>query len=226
MARAKGVKKQLRGLSVRVKTAKGRKLSSTRWLQRQLNDPYVRSSKLFGYRSRSAWKLAQIDDHFRIFRSACRVLDLGAAPGGWTQVSIERTGNKFPVIAVDITSMEPINGAKVLKLDLQDKKTKDIIRNTCDGGVDVVLSDMASATTGHRETDHLRTLALCEVAVDVALEVLVEGGDLILKVFHGGAEAILLSTLKRSFQKVKHHKPPASRKESPETYLVAKGYLR
>ena len=226
MTRVRGSKKQLRGLSVRVKTAKGRKISSTRWLQRQLNDPYVRSSKLIGYRSRSAWKLVQIDDHFKIFRLGRRVLDLGAAPGGWTQVSIERTGNKFPVIAVDMISIEPISGAHCLKLDLKDKNTKDIIQNSCDSGVDVVLSDMAAATTGHRQTDHLRTLALCEVAVDVALEVLVEGGDLVLKVFHGGAESNLLSTLKKSFQKVKHYKPPASRKESPETYLVAKGYLK
>ena len=226
MARLRSSKKQLRGLSVRVKTAKGRKLSSTRWLQRQLNDPYVRSSKLFGYRSRSAWKLSQIDDHFKIFRLGCRVLDLGAAPGGWTQVSIERTGKKFPVIAVDIIPIEPINGAQCLKLDLKGEKTKDIIQDSCDGGVDVVLSDMAAATTGHRQTDHLRTLALSEIAVDVALGVLVEGGDLVIKVFHGGTEATLLSILKRSFQKVKHYKPPASRKESPETYLVAKGYLR
>ena len=224
MARSKNGRKTSRGLSVKLKTAKGRKISSTRWLQRQLNDPYVRSAKVAGYRSRSAWKLVELDDQFKIFWPGCRILDLGAAPGGWTQVSVEKSGNKGVVLAVDKLSIEPIPGAKCLKLDMTGEGSLKVVKNFCGDKIDIVLSDMAAATTGHRQTDHIRTIALCEIAVEMAKEILVEGGILIVKVFDGGTETSLLTDLKRSFQKVKHYKPPASRKGSPEIYLIAQGF--
>lgn len=215
-----------RGASVRVKSARGRKVSSTRWLQRQLNDPYVADAKRAGYRSRSAWKLCQLDDQLKFLRSGSRILDLGAAPGGWSQVVVERCGRRDAVIAVDILPMDPITGAKILQLDMTDVGSTEIILKEADGKVDVVLSDMAAATTGHRQTDHIRTMALCEIAADVARDILVVGGMMIVKVFQGGAEGQLLSDLKQSFEKVRHVKPPASRKESPETYLVAEGFRK
>ena len=213
-----------RGASVRVKSARGRKVSSTRWLQRQLNDPYVAEAKRAGYRSRSAWKLCQLDDQLKFLRSGSRILDLGAAPGGWTQVIIERSGRRDAVIAVDILPMDPITGAKILQLDMTDEGSTEIIHKEAGGKVDVVLSDMAAATTGHRQTDHIRTMALCEIATNVARGILVVGGVMIVKVFQGGAEGQLLSDLKQSFERVRHVKPAASRKESPETYLVAEGF--
>ncbi|NKB21855.1 MAG: rRNA methyltransferase [Alphaproteobacteria bacterium] len=215
-----------RGVSVRVKSARGRKTSSTRWLQRQLNDPYVADAKRAGYRSRSAWKLCQLDDQLKFLKSGSRVLDLGAAPGGWTQVAVERSGRRDAVIAVDILPMDPLTGAKILQMDVTDAEAIARLLKETDGKVDVVLSDMAAATTGHRQTDHIRTMALCEIAVDVASAVLTVGGVMIVKVFQGGAEGQLLVDLKRSFDKVRHVKPPASRKESPETYLVANGFRK
>lgn len=213
-----------RGASVRVKSARGRKISSTRWLQRQLNDPYVAEAKRAGYRSRSAWKLCQLDDQLKFLKSGSRILDLGAAPGGWTQVIVERSGRRDAVIAVDILPMDPVDGAKILQLDMTEPEAVETILKEAGGKVDVVLSDMAAATTGHRQTDHIRTMALCEIAADVARDILVVGGVLIVKVFQGGAEGQLLSDLKKSFDKVRHVKPAASRKESPETYLVAEGF--
>lgn len=213
-----------RGASVRVKSARGRKISSTRWLQRQLNDPYVAEAKRAGYRSRSAWKLCQLDDQLKFLKSGSRILDLGAAPGGWTQVVVERSGRRDAVIAVDILPMDPVDGAKILQLDMTEPEAVETILKEAGGKVDVVLSDMAAATTGHRQTDHIRTMALCEIAADVARDILVVGGVLIVKVFQGGAEGQLLSDLKKSFDKVRHVKPAASRKESPETYLVAEGF--
>jgi 23S rRNA (uridine2552-2'-O)-methyltransferase len=213
-----------RGASVRVKSARGRKISSTRWLQRQLNDPYVAEAKRAGYRSRSAWKLCQLDDQLKFLKSGSRILDLGAAPGGWTQVVVERSGRRDTVIAVDILPMDPVDGAKILQLDMTEPEAVETILKEAGGKVDVVLSDMAAATTGHRQTDHIRTMALCEIAADVARDILVVGGVLIVKVFQGGAEGQLLSDLKKSFDKIRHVKPAASRKESPETYLVAEGF--
>ena len=217
-----------RQLSVRVKTARGRKTSSTRWLQRQLNDPYVAEARRAGYRSRAAWKLAQIDDRFGFLGPGARVVDLGAAPGGWTQVAVERVGAGKPgggqVVGVDILAMEPIDGAELMRLDMTDADAGDRIRAALGGPVDVVLSDMAASTIGHRATDLLRTIVLCDAAAYFACDVLAEGGAFVTKVFQGGAEGDLLSVLKQRFASVRHFKPAASRDESPETYLVATGF--
>lgn len=212
-----------RGLSVRVKTARGRKSSSTRWLQRQLNDPYVAEAKRAGYRSRAAWKLAQIDDRFQFLKPGRQVVDLGAAPGGWTQVAVERVG-KDNVLSVDVLEIEPVDGARHLVLDMTDQDAPERVRSMLTGAVDVVLSDLAAATIGHRATDHLRTIVLCEIAAEFALDVLAPGGVFVAKVFQGGADGDLLATLKKRFDRVRHVKPAASRDESPETYLVATGF--
>lgn len=213
-----------RRLKVRVRTAKGRRISSTRWLQRQLNDPYVAEAKRAGYRSRAAWKLAQLDDRLRLLRRGARVVDLGAAPGGWTQVALERVGPDGEVVAVDCAAMEPVAGARVLRLDMTDGDTPGRVREALGGPVDVVLSDMAAPVSGHRQTDHLRTVVLCEAAAGFAGSVLCPGGAFVAKVFQGGAEGALLAELKRLFGQVRHVKPPASRDSSPETYLVATGF--
>jgi len=213
-----------RRLKVKVRTAKGRRISSTRWLQRQLNDPYVAEAKRAGYRSRAAWKLAQLDDRLHLLKPGARVVDLGAAPGGWTQVALERVGPGGEVVAVDCAEMEPVAGAIVLRLDMSDPDAPAAIRAALGGSVDVVLSDMAAPVTGHRQTDHLRTVALCEAAAAFAGAVLRPGGAFVAKVFQGGAESALLAELKRLFAQVRHVKPPASRDSSPETYLVATGF--
>lgn len=219
----RGKSPRSRRMSVRVKTARGRKSSSTRWLQRQLNDPYVAEAKRVGYRSRAAWKLAQIDDRFKILKPGLSVVDLGAAPGGWTQVAVERVG-KDRVVAVDVLEMEPIDGAQLLTLDMTDPEAPEQVRALLTHSVDVVLSDMAAPTIGHRATDHLRTVVLCEIAAEFALEVLAAGGVFVAKVFQGGADGDLLARLKQRFEQVRHVKPAASRDESPETYLVATGF--
>jgi 23S rRNA (uridine2552-2'-O)-methyltransferase len=224
-AKSPGAGSGSRGLTVRVKTARGRKPSSTRWLQRQLNDPYVAEARRAGYRSRAAWKLAEIDDRVGLLKPGVRVVDLGAAPGGWTQVVLERIG-QGAVIAVDLLEMDPLLGAEILQLDVTDTDAPDRIRSLLGGEADIVLSDMAAPTTGHRQTDHLRTMALCEIAVEFAESVLADGGAFIAKVFQGGTEGDLLADLKRRFANVRHIKPPASRGESPETYLVATGFRR
>ena len=212
-----------RGLRVRVKTARGRKASSTRWLDRQLNDPFVREAKRVGFRSRAAFKLLQIDDKFHILARQQRILDLGAAPGGWTQVAVERSQGGI-VVAVDILDMDPVPGATVLRGDIRNEDLVDRLRIALGGAVDVVLSDMAASTTGHRGTDHLRTMALCEDALSIAQQLLATGGTLVLKAFAGGAHGELMQALNRSFEKVRTVKPPASRPVSPETYVVATGY--
>jgi len=209
---------------VRVKTARGRKASSTRWLKRQLNDPYVVDARRAGYRSRSAWKLRQLDDRLKFLKLNSRILDLGAAPGGWAQVAVERGAKKDGLIAVDLLPMEPIPGVRVLQMDVTEPETIEAILQISGGKIDVILSDMAAPTTGHRQTDHVRTMALCETAVNIANILLIDGGVLVVKVFQGGTEKSILSNLKRSFEKVRHVKPAASRKESPETYLVAEGF--
>jgi len=214
-----------RNKKVRVKTARGRKPSSTRWLQRQLNDPYVASARQAGYRSRAAWKLIQLDEKARFLKSGCRVVDLGAAPGGWTQVAVERAG-RGNVVAIDILEMDPVDGAVVLQGDMTDPVSDARILNELGGPPDIILSDMAAATTGHRQTDHLRTMALCEAAVEFAMEHLAQGGTVVAKVFQGGAQAEFLARIKPEFEKIRHIKPDASRKESPETYLVAQGYKK
>lgn len=214
--------------TVRVKSARGRTKSSTRWLQRQLNDPYVAEARRLGLRSRAAFKLAELDDSLGILKPGKRVIDLGAAPGGWTQIAVERVQAGNPrggrVVAADILAMEPIAGAEVMVLDLRNVDARDRLSAALGGPADVVLSDMAAPTTGHRSTDHLRTLALCEAAFDIACSVLAPGGSFVAKVFQGGAQGELLNRLKRAFSRVRHVKPAASRDESPETYLVATGF--
>jgi 23S rRNA (uridine2552-2'-O)-methyltransferase len=212
------------GKHVRLKTARGRKLSSQRWLERQLNDPYVRQAKAKGYRSRAAFKLAEIDDKFHVLKKGARVLDLGAAPGGWVQVARERIGAEGKIVGADILEMEPIPGAELLVADLLAPETPDRLKEALGGKANVVLSDMAAPTTGHRATDHLRTTALMEAALDVAEDVLAPGGAFIGKVFQGGAAGELLARIKQGFAVVKHVKPAASRAESVELYLVATGF--
>jgi 23S rRNA (uridine2552-2'-O)-methyltransferase len=217
-----------RGLRERVKTARGRKVSSQRWLDRQLNDPYVARSKQEGYRSRAAYKLIEIDDRYGILKQGNRVLDLGAAPGGWSQVAAARVGStdKDPrVVAIDYLGMDPLPGVVVLQKDFLDPNAPDMIKDSFHGHrADLLLSDMAAPTTGHRATDHLRIVALCEAAADFASEILAPGGAFLAKVFRGGTENTLLASLKRDFTKVHHVKPPASRPDSPELYLLATGY--
>ncbi len=209
---------------VKVKTAKGRKQSSVRWLERQLNDPYVAEAKAKGFRSRAAFKLIELDDKFHFLKPGARVLDLGAAPGGWTQVALKRVGAKGQVVGADILDIAPIAGATLLVLDMLDPDAPETIRSALGGPADVVMSDMAAATTGHRTTDHIRTSALLESALDVAADVLAPGGAFVGKVFQGGAVGTLLTRLKQSFRDVKHVKPPASRSDSVELYLVAVGF--
>ena len=222
-----------RGLKVRVHTAHRRTVSSTLWLERQLNDPYVAKAKREGFRSRAAYKLLELDQRFRILRPGMVVVDLGAAPGGWTQVaarkvrSLEAEGGK--VIALDILPMDEIDGAEVLHLDFLDIDApaallKAIGAQTPGSGVDVLLSDMAPPSTGMRETDHIRIMNLVEAAVQFAAEVLSPGGVFIAKTWQGGTEAALLAQLKRDYSSVKHAKPPASRPESAEVYVVATGF--
>lgn len=212
------------GARVRVKTAKGRGVSSTRWLARQLNDPYVREAKAKGYRSRAAFKLAELDNKFRFLRKGALVLDLGAAPGGWSQVAAERLGASGRVVAADVLEMAPIPGVETVEADLLDAGAGARLEELLGGKADVVLSDMAAPTTGHRATDHLRTTALFEAALDVAEHVLKPGGAFVGKVFQGGATGDLLARVKQRFREVKHVKPPASRAGSVELYLVATGF--
>jgi 23S rRNA (uridine2552-2'-O)-methyltransferase len=213
-----------RGAAVRVRTAKGRPVSSTLWLRRQLNDPYVAEAKRLGYRSRAAFKLVELDDRFGLLKPGLRVLDLGAAPGGWTQVAVERVGSKGKVLGVDILPMEAIAGATTMQHDFMAGDAPKRIEDALGGPVDVVLSDMAAPTTGHKATDHLRIVAMAEAAADFAMQVLRPGGAFLCKVFQGGTEGTLLAELKRHFAKVVHAKPKASRAESAELYVVATGY--
>ena len=212
-----------RELKVRVKTAKKRSLSSTLWLQRQLNDPYVARAKREGFRSRAAFKLSEIDDKHHVLKSGARVVDLGAAPGGWSQVAAERLGARGHVLAVDLLEMEPIAGVEILQLDFMSDAAEAKIREVLGGEVDLVLSDMAGNTIGHQRTDHLRIMALAEAAYEFAVSVLRPGGALVAKVLRGGTEAGLLKRIKADFAEVRHAKPPASRQDSAEMYIVAKG---
>jgi 23S rRNA (uridine2552-2'-O)-methyltransferase len=216
-----------RVLKTRIKKKSGLKESSRRWLQRHINDPYVQRSKAEGYRSRSAYKLIEIDDRYHILKPRARVIDLGAAPGGWCQVAAERVRSpedKPTVVGIDYLDMDPVPGAAVLKMDFLDDAAPAKLVETLGGEPDVVLSDMAAPTTGHRRTDHIRTMHLCEVAADFAISVLRPGGHFLAKTFQGGTEAELLGLLKRNFRSVHHVKPPASRDESVELYLLAKEF--
>src|SRR5581483_9009866 len=212
-----------RRATVRVKTARGRTVSSQRWLQRQLNDPYVAEAKKRGYRSRAAFKLLQLDDQFRFLKPGFRVVDLGAAPGGWTQVAVERVrpGRGTGIVT---TPVEPIAGATVLAKDFYDEDAPQVLTEALAGQADVVLSDMAAAATGDPQIDHLRIMALAEAAHDFARQVLRPGGTFVAKVLRGGTERGLLEQLKRDFAKVRHVKPAASRADSAEMYVVATGF--
>jgi 23S rRNA (uridine2552-2'-O)-methyltransferase len=211
-------------LHVKVKKNRGRTVSSKRWLERQLNDPYVAAAKSKGYRSRAAFKIVELDDKFHFFRKGARVLDLGAAPGGWSQVAAQRVGAGGRVVALDILEMEPLDGVTIFLGDMMDAQTPALLKEALGGPADVVLTDMAAPTTGHRPTDHLRTSALLEAALELAEETLRPGGMFVGKAFQGGAANDLLLRLKKSFTSVKHVKPPASRSESVELYLVASGF--
>lgn len=215
-----------RRLTVNVRTARRRKKSSTEWLRRQLNDPYVAEARRQGYRSRAAWKLIQLDDKFRLLRKGQCVVDLGAAPGGWAQVAADRVhaASGGRVIAVDIADMDPIDGVEFLRQDFLSDAGRSALAEALDRPVDLVLSDMSPSTTGHRGTDHLRSMMLCEAAHGFAAEVLRPGGALVAKAFEGGAQGDLMARLKKDFEKVRHVKPEASRAESPEMYIVATGF--
>lgn len=216
-----------RNLKVRVRTGKGRSLASKRWLERQLNDPYVARAKSEGLRSRAAYKLAEIDDKFHLLKSRSRVVDLGAAPGGWSQVAADRVGaseGRGRVVAIDILEMPPLAGVDFLQLDFLDPDAPEKLKALAGGPVDVVLSDMAANATGHRKTDHLRIMALAEAAAVFAREVLRPGGAFLAKVLQGGTEGALLAELKRDFATVKHVKPAASRSDSAELYVLATGF--
>jgi 23S rRNA (uridine2552-2'-O)-methyltransferase len=211
-------------MHVQVRTGGKRKHSSKLWLERQLNDPYVAKAKRDGYRSRAAFKLIEIDDKYRLLKPGGRVVDLGAAPGGWSEIAAQRIGPSGRVIALDILDFKPMTGVEFLKLDFLDETAPDRLKDMLGGKADLVLSDMAANATGHRKTDHLRIMALAEAATHFAREVLDRGGSFLCKVLQGGTETVLLAELKRDFETVKHVKPPASRTDSAELYLLAKGF--
>ena len=207
----------------RVRTARSRSAQSTRWLERQLNDPYVRRAKAEGYRSRAAYKLTELDERFELLRGVRRVLDLGIAPGGWSQV-VRQRAPKATVIGIDLLPVDPIDGVTIYQADFLAETAPDLLREALGGRADLVLSDMAANTVGHPQTDALRTMALVEAAVAFAAEVLAPGGAFVGKVFAGGADHQLVAEMKRLFTTVKHAKPPASRKDSSEWYVVAQGF--
>jgi 23S rRNA (uridine2552-2'-O)-methyltransferase len=211
------------GGRTRVKTARGRTAASTRWLERQLNDPYVRRAKAEGYRSRAAYKLIELDERFGLLKGARRVIDLGIAPGGWTQV-VRRQVPVASVVGIDLLPVDPIDGATILQLDFMHDSAPARLQEALGGAADLVLSDMAANTVGHPQTDHLRTMALVEAGVEFACDVLKPGGAFVAKVLAGGADNDLVAILKRNFQTVKHAKPPASRKDSSEWYVIAQGF--
>lgn len=217
---------QGRTASERVKTARKRSHASTLWLERQLNDPYVAEARRLGYRSRAAFKLLQIDEKFGLLRPGIRVVDLGCAPGGWTQVVAARLGHQGRIVGIDLLPVDPVPGAVLLTGDFMAADAPQRLKDSLGGSAALVLSDMAANATGHAPTDHLRIIALAEAAYGFAVEVLEDGGAFVAKVLQGGTEAGLLRQLKRDFRSVKHAKPPASRKDSAETYVVATGFRR
>ena len=221
-----------RELKVKVKTARGRKLSSTRWLERQLNDPYVAAARRDGYRGRAAYKLIELDDKYRFLVPGARVVDLGCAPGGWLQVAVgrvnalgEKKGKRVgSVLGVDLQEVDPLAGAEAHVLDFLEEGAEEKVKTWLGGRADVVMSDMAAAASGHKQTDHMRIMALCEAAAYFAFDVLEEGGTFVAKVLAGGAEGSLQQLLKQNFRKVANVKPPASRSDSSEKYVVAQGF--
>jgi 23S rRNA (uridine2552-2'-O)-methyltransferase len=221
-----------RDLTVKVKTAKGRRISSTRWLERQLNDPYVARARREGYRGRAAYKIMELDDKFRFLVPGARVVDLGCAPGGWCQVAVTRvnalgqkSGKRIGrVMGVDLQEVDPIPGAELHVLDFLEDDADQKVRDWLGGTADVVMSDMAAASSGHKQTDHLRIITLCEAAAEFAFDVLDEGGTFVAKVLAGGAEGTLQAVLKQNFSKVMNVKPPASRADSSEKFVVATGF--
>ena len=218
----KGRPPAARGLTVKLRTAKKRTMASQHWLSRQLNDPYVRAAQAQGLRSRAAFKLIELDDRFKLIRRGARVIDLGAAPGGWAQVAVQR--GAAAVVGVDLLAIDPIPGAQMIQGDFMDPDMPARLTELLGGKADLVLSDMAPNTTGHGATDHIRIVALAELALDFAIGALAEGGGFVAKVFQGGSEKTLLDPLKKHFAQVRHAKPPASRKESSELYVVATGF--
>ncbi len=213
-----------RDLNVHVKTAKRRDYASTLWLKRQLNDPYVRKAKAEGWRSRAAFKLLEMDEKHRLLKPGAKVADLGCAPGGWLQVAVKAVGKTGKVAGIDYLHVPPVAGADILEMDFLDEAAPEKLKELLGGGADVVLSDMAAPTTGHRSTDHLRIVALAEAALNYAEDVLAPGGAFVCKVFAGGAEGDILTRLKQNFETVKHVKPKASRSDSAEKYVVAIGF--
>lgn len=213
-----------RDKTVRVKSARGRTTSSARWLQRQLNDPYVREAQRLGYRSRAAFKIIEIDEKLKIFKPGQVIVDLGAAPGGWSQIAAQRKAKR--VVAIDLLEIEPLPGVDFVQMDFMDDDAPDLLKKMTGGPVDLVLSDLAPNTTGHQDTDHLRIMGLVEAAYQFATEVLKPGGAFVAKVFQGGAQSELLNQMKRDFTTVKHIKPPSSRKESAEQFVAAIGFRK
>jgi 23S rRNA (uridine2552-2'-O)-methyltransferase len=207
----------------RLKTAKGRKVSSTRWLERQLNDPYVKRARSENYRSRAAFKLLELDERFGLLNGVKSVVDLGIAPGGWSQV-VRRKAPRARIVGIDLLPTDPLEGVTILQMDFLDRAAPDKLQDALGGPADLVLSDMAANTVGHQQTDHLRTMALVEAGLEFARELLRPGGAYVAKVLAGGADNELVAELKRSFSSVKHAKPPASRKDSSEWYVVAQGF--
>lgn len=220
----KPARRTARDAAVRVKKTNQRTTSSARWLQRQLNDPYVHEAQRLGYRARSAFKLIELDDRLKFIKKGCTVVDLGAAPGGWSQVALERGAGK--VIGLDLLPIEPIPGVTFLQMDFMNDDAPEALIMVMGNGADVVLSDMAPNTMGHRQTDHIRIMALVEAAYEFATQVLKPGGTFVSKLFQGGTQGEMLATMKRDFTTVKHVKPPSSRKESSEQYVVALGFRK
>lgn len=207
----------------RLKTGKNRSVSSARWLTRQINDPYVKQAKAEGYRSRSAYKLAELDDRFALLKGAKRVVDLGAAPGGWSQI-VRQRAPQARVVGIDLLPTEPLEGVILFEMDFLADQAPAALEAALEGAPDLVLSDMAANTVGHKATDHLRTMGLVETALDFAITSLARDGAFVAKVFAGGTDAVLLALLKKNFRNVKHAKPPASRKGSSEWYVIAQGF--
>lgn len=207
----------------RLRTAKGRKISSTRWLERQLNDPYVKRAKAENYRSRAAYKLLELDERFGLLKGVNAVVDLGIAPGGWSQ-AVRRRSEQASIVGIDLLPTEPIDGVTILQMDFMDDQAPDRLKQELGGAADLVMSDMAANTVGHPQTDHLRTMALVEAGLEFAKEILRPGGAYVAKVLAGGADSNLVAELKKHFATVKHAKPPASRKDSSEWYVVAQGF--
>ena len=211
-------------LKQRVKTGRGRTLSQKRWLERQLNDPYVARAKREGYRSRAAFKLIEIDESFKLLKPGQRIVDLGAAPGGWSQVAAKIVGDSGRIVGIDLLEIEPMTGVTFITLDFLAPEAPKLLTDLLGGPADLVLSDMAANTTGHKQTDHLRIIGLAETAAEFAREILAPGGSYLAKVFQGGTEGTLLADLKRDFASVRHVKPNASRADSSELYVLASGY--